>query len=255
VIDLKAIPRPLGEFYATSGAIFRVAATSRFRTAEFVEMLWFVIRVSLLPAILLALPIQGIVTFQLNQLLAEVGAKDVASAGAGVAAVRELGPLTSVLVVSGAGATAVCADLAARVIREEIDAMHVLGVDPIQRLVVPRVAALMVVSVLLTGVVTLSGLVCSFVLTVYVQGVSPGLFVSNLTLITAISDFYTSLAKSLVFGLVAALISCHLGLRVRGGPKNVGNAVNETVVYTFVLLFFINVVISAIYKQFAGGAT
>lgn len=254
MIDIRTIPRPLGEFYGTCGEIARTAVTTRFRTAEFFEQLWFVIRVSVVPAMLVGIPIQVIFTFQLNQLLAEVGAKDLASVGAGIGAIRENGPISAVLVVSGAAATAVCADLASRVIREEIDAMRVLGVDPVQRLVVPRVAALALVSVMLCCVVSTSSLICSYALSVLVQGVAPGLFIANLTLLTSIADLYTSLIKALVFGVVAALVSCHLGLRVRGGPKAVGNAVNETVVYSFLLLFFINVVISAIYNQLSGGS-
>ena len=73
-------------------------------------------------------------------------------------AVTQLGPIVTVLVVAGAGATAICADLGARTIREEVDAMEVLGIDPIHRLVVPRVIASTVVAVLLNGLVIAVGL-------------------------------------------------------------------------------------------------
>ena len=78
----------------------------------------------------------------------------------------------TVLVVAGAGSTAICADLGARTIREEIDALEVLGIDPIHRLVVPRVAAATFVSVCLNGGVIVIGLVGSFIFGVFLQNIS-----------------------------------------------------------------------------------
>ncbi|AFE11902.1 hypothetical protein MRGA423_03670 [Mycobacterium tuberculosis RGTB423] len=103
------------------------------------------------------------IIFTLNILLAEFGAADISGAGAALGAVTQLGPLTTVLVIAGAGATAICADLGARTIREEIDAMEVLGIDPIHRLVVPRVVAATIVAALLNGAVITIGLVGGFV--------------------------------------------------------------------------------------------
>ena len=79
--------------------------------------------------------------FTFNIVLLEIGAGDLSGTGTALGAVTQIGPVVTALVVSGAGATAMCADLGARTIREEIDAMRVLGVDPIQALVVPRVIA------------------------------------------------------------------------------------------------------------------
>src|SRR5439155_23244064 len=92
-----------------------------------------------------------LLTLPLTVLLAEFGAADASGAGAGIGAVTQLGPIVTVLVVAGAGSTAICADLGARTIREEIDALEVLGIDPIHRLVVPRVVASTAVAVLVNG--------------------------------------------------------------------------------------------------------
>jgi hypothetical protein len=98
-------------------------------------------RVSLLPTIAVSIPETVLLIFTINILLTEFGAADVSGATAAIGAVTQLGPIVTVLVVAGAGSTAICADLGARTIREEIDAMEVLGIDPIHRLVVPRVVA------------------------------------------------------------------------------------------------------------------
>ena len=107
-----------------------------FEWREFIANGWFLMRVSLLPTIAVSIPETVLLIFTLNVLLAEFGAADVSGAGAGIGAVTQLGPIVTVLVVAGAGATAICADLGARTIREEIDALEVLGIDPIRRLVV-----------------------------------------------------------------------------------------------------------------------
>jgi phospholipid/cholesterol/gamma-HCH transport system permease protein len=152
----------------------------------------------------------------------------------------------TVLVVAGAGATAICADLGARTIREEIDAMRVLGIDPIQRLVVPRVLASTFVALLLNGLVCLIGLSGGYVFSIFLQGVNPGAFINGLTVLTGLGELVLAEFKALLFGVVAGLVGCYRGLTVQGGPKGVGIAVNETVVYAFICLFVINVIMTAI---------
>lgn len=161
--------------------------------------------------------------------------------------------LVTVLVVAGAGSTAICADLGARTIREEIDAMEVMGIDPIHRLVVPRVAASVLVATLLNGGVITIGLVGGFLFGVYMQHVSAGAYVSTLTLVTGLPEVVISVVKASVFGLVAGLVGCYRGLTVAGGPKGVGTAVNETLVLAVVALFAINVVLTTIGVRFGTG--
>ena len=95
-----------------------------FQWREFLEQSWFVARVSLAPTLLVAIPFTVLVSFTLNILLRELGAADLSGAGAAFGAVTQVGPLVTVLIVAGAGATAMCADLGSRTIREEIDAME-----------------------------------------------------------------------------------------------------------------------------------
>jgi phospholipid/cholesterol/gamma-HCH transport system permease protein len=246
--------RVVGRFYAMCLDTFVQMFKRPFQLREFVDQSWFIARVSFIPTLLVAIPFCVIIVFQLNQLLAELGAVDLAGAGAGLAVVREIGPMVSVLVVAGSGATAICADLGSRTIREEIDAMVTLGVNPLQRLVVPRVLASTIVALALNSFVTIFGLAGGFFFSVYVEHASAGLFVSNVTLLVGLFDFLTSEFKAAVFGLLAGLVACFMGLNVKGGPKGVGDAVNQTVVFSFMLLFFANSVITAVFLQIKGGS-
>lgn len=238
-----------GDFFYFLADTVRALFKLPFRVREFLEQTSFLAGVSIVPTILVTIPFCIIAVFLLNQLLIEIGAIDLAGAAAGVAVILEIGPVAGVLVVAGAGATAICADLAARTIREEIDALRVLGIDPIQRLVVPRVVAATVVATGLNGVVAASGLVASYLFSVVVQHASPGLFAANLTLLVDFGDFVTGVVKAATFGFCAGVVACYQGLRATRGPQGVGQVVNETVVISFVLLFFFNNIISTIDVQ------
>lgn len=218
-----------------------------FAGREFVLQTWFVAKVAVMPTLCMAIPFTVLVVFTLNVLLTEFGATDFAGTGAAAAAVTEIGPIVTVLVVAGTGATAMCADLGSRTIREELDALRVMGVDPVHRLVVPRVLAATLVAVSLVSLVTFIGLAGSFAFAVFVQHVTPGAFVAGLTLFTGLPEILLGLVKGALFGTVAALIACYKGMSVRRGPQGVGNAVNETVVYAFIALFVINIVATAVY--------
>jgi phospholipid/cholesterol/gamma-HCH transport system permease protein len=238
--------RGLGEFFALSLEIMVQLVRPPFAWREFLLQSWFVARVSIVPAILLAIALNAFIVFLLNVLLLEIGAADIAGAGAGLAAVTQACPAVTVLVVSGAGATAMCADLGARTIREELDAMRVMGKDPVRVLLVPRLAALTVNAFLLLALTIVLGIVADYVFAVYFQHVTPGAFAGSLTLVTGLRQTLIGIVKSIVFGATAGFIACYKGVSVGGGPQSVGNAVNETVVFSFIALFAINIVFTAI---------
>ncbi|MGY4711500.1 MlaE family ABC transporter permease [Mycolicibacterium sp. CBM1] len=243
---LNRVFRAQGAFFAMSLDTAVLTFRRPFAWQELLAQTWFVARVSVLPTLMLAIPFTVLSVFTLNVLLTEFGAADFSGAGAALGAVTQIGPLVTVLVVAGAGATAMCADLGARTIREELDALKVLGVNPIQALVVPRVLGATLVAFMLSSLVTLVGLIGGFFFSVYLQHVTPGAFAAGLTLLTGLPDVALSMTKSLLFGLAASLIACYKGISVGGGPAGVGNAVNETVVYSFMALFVINVLVTAV---------
>lgn len=235
----------VGDFVVLIGETFAATFRRPFAWRELLDQVWFVARVSIVPTLVLSIPYTVLIVFTLNIVLLEVGAGDLSGAGAALASVTQVGPVVTAIVVSGAGSTAMCADLGARTIREEIDAMKVIGVDPIQALVVPRVIAATFVALMLYSVVAVVGLAGSYFFVVFLQHVTPGAFVAGMTLLTGLPQVIVSLVKALLFGLSAGLIACYKGLSVGGGPTAVGNAVNETVVFAFMALFLINILATA----------
>ena len=166
-----------------------------------------------------------------------------------LAVIREASPIVTALLIAGAGGSAICADLGARKIREEIDAMEVLGINPIQRLVVPRVLASMLVALLLNGLVSVVGVAGGYFFNVILQGGTPGAYLASFTALAQLPDLYVGEIKALIFGAIAAIVASYKGLNAGGGPKGVGDAVNQSVVITFMLLFVVNFVITAVYFQ------
>ncbi|WP_077090591.1 MlaE family ABC transporter permease [Mycobacterium rhizamassiliense] len=241
--------REVGSFFALSLDIATQMVRPPFAWREFIHQAWFVARVSAAPAVFLAIPFNALAVFIINVLLVEIGAADASGTGSALAAVVYLGPITAVLVVAGTGATAMCADLGARTIREEVDAMRVMGINPVQRLLVPRVLALGLNGLVLNAIITIVGLITEYLFSVYFQHINPGSYTASLTLLVGLTDVIVAFAKAMLFGLIAGLIACYKGITVGGGPQGVGNAVNETVVYTFMALFVINVVLTAITAQ------
>src|SRR5882757_10907822 len=189
----------LGEFFSMSLDTFVLMFRRPFAWREFLLQTWFVARVALVPTVMLAIPFTVMVVFVINTLLVEIGAADFSGSGAALGSVTQIGPIVTVLVISGAGATAMCADLGARTIREELDALRVLGINPVHSLVVPRVLAATVVAAALVSLVTIVGIIGGFVFSVFVQHVTPGAFASGLTLLTGLPEVVLAVGKGALF--------------------------------------------------------
>ncbi|HUO37271.1 MAG TPA: ABC transporter permease [Mycobacterium sp.] len=245
--DVLGALQGVGGLAVMSSDAVRFLFRRPFQFREFIEQSWFIARVSVIPTLLVAIPFTVLVSFTLNILLRELGAADLSGAGAAFGAVTQIGPLVTVLVVAGAGATAMCADLGSRTIREEIDALEVLGINPVQRLVTPRMLASGLVALLLNSLVCVIGILGGYVFSIFVQDVNPGAFAAGLTVLTGVPELIISGVKAALFGLIAGLVACYRGLTIAGrGAQAVGNAVNETVVFAFMSLFVVNVVVTAI---------
>jgi phospholipid/cholesterol/gamma-HCH transport system permease protein len=241
--------RQSGFFFAFCLDALRALGRRPFQVREFLQQAWFVSSVSILPAALVSVPFGAVIALQLGSLVRQLGAQSFTGAASVLAVVREAGPIVTALIIAGAGGSAICADLGARKIRDELDAMEVLGIDPLHRLVAPRVAATMLVAVLLNGLVSVVGVSGGYFFNVVMQGGTPGAYLASFQALGQLPDLVVGEIKALMFGATAALVASYKGMTARGGPKGVGDAVNHSVVVTFMLLFALNFVITAVYFQ------
>ncbi|MFJ4655961.1 MlaE family ABC transporter permease [Nocardia sp. NPDC088792] len=226
-------------------AIFR----RRFPFKEFVRQCAFMANVAAAPTLLVAIPIGVIVSIQVGSVAGQVGATSFIGAANGLGIIQQGAPLVTSLMIAGAVGSAICADLGSRTIREEIDAMKVMGVDPMRRLVAPRLGAAMLVSVLLCGFVVFVGFLTGYIFNIFAQNGTPGSYIGTFSSFAVTLDLFVALLKSLIFGLLAAIIACDAGLNARGGPGGVANAVNTAVVMSAVMLFGTNLALTQIYNS------
>jgi phospholipid/cholesterol/gamma-HCH transport system permease protein len=243
------VVRHTGEFFAFCLDTLRGLGRRPVQVREFVQQAWFISSVSILPAALVSIPFGAVIALQLGSLVRQLGAQSFTGAASVLAVVREAGPIVTALIIAGAGGSAICADLGSRKIREELDAMQVLGIDPIHRLVVPRVLASMLVAVLLNGLVSVVGVTGGYLFNVVLQGGTPGAYLASFQALGQLPDLLVGEVKALLFGAAAALVASYKGMTAKGGPKGVGDAVNQSVVITFMLLFALNFIVTAVYFQ------
>jgi phospholipid/cholesterol/gamma-HCH transport system permease protein len=251
-MSLATVSRPLGtagKLFAFALDVFMGLFRRPFQLREFLQQSWFIASVTIIPTALVAIPFGAVIALQVGGLIQQFGAQSFTGSAAVLAILREAGPIATALLIAGAAGSAIAADLGSRRIREELDAMMVLGIDPIQRLVVPRVLACMMIALFLNGLVSVVGVMGGYVFNVVLQGGTPGAYLASFTALAQLPDLWQGMVKAVVFGMIAAVVASYKGMTASGGPKGVGDAVNESVVITFLLLFAVNFVITAIYFQ------
>jgi phospholipid/cholesterol/gamma-HCH transport system permease protein len=241
--------RQSGRLFALFLDVARMTFRRPFQVREFIQQAWFIASVTILPTALVAIPFGAVIALQLGSLTRQLGAQSFTGAASVLAIVREASPIVVALLIAGAGGSAICADLGSRKIRDEIDAMEVLGISVVQRLVVPRVLAAMLVALALNGLVSVVGVAGGYFFNVILQSGTPGAYLASFSALAQIQDLWAGEIKALIFGAIAAIVAAYKGLNAGGGPKGVGDAVNQSVVITFLLLFFVNFVITAVYLQ------
>lgn len=158
------------------------------------------------------------------------------------ASVREFAPFINGMVVAGVVGTAITADLGARRIRDEIDAMEVLGVDPIRTLVLPRVLAVVIMTAILDVMALVVGLASGWAAAGPIFDASYAAYYGSLFDLLNTADLWGSIVKCAGNGLIVGVVCCYIGLRAKGGPMGVGRAVNTAVVISFAGIWVLNFV-------------
>jgi phospholipid/cholesterol/gamma-HCH transport system permease protein len=200
---------------------------------EFVDQFLFALRLGWFPMILASLAFTyGPAGIEVGNFLNLLGAMDRLGGIFVIIVMREFAPLVVAIVMAGVAGTAMTADLGARKIREELDALMVLGVDPIKSLVVPRFLSLMLLCPLFSIYALLFGTLGGVLVTLS-NGAQVGPFFSTFFAQASVPEFEAMLLKATIFGALIAIVCCYKGLTASGGAEGVGRAVNQAVVIAF----------------------
>jgi phospholipid/cholesterol/gamma-HCH transport system permease protein len=226
------------------------AISLRLPVGEIFHQCWSLYKVTALPALLMAVPFGGMVAVQTSGLINQVGAASIVGAASGVGVVRQGAPLTAGLLMGGAAASAIASDLGARAIREELDALRVMGVDPVRNLVVPRFVALIALAPVLMAVIIASAVIASFMLAITVSDVTSGSFWASFGAFAKMVDVWFAIGKAVVFAAIVGIVSSLKGIEAKGGPRGVADAVNAAVVVNVVGIVLANLVITQVQAMF-----
>lgn len=235
-------------------AVLRYSVTDtialRLPARELVVQAWTLLKVTALPALLMAIPFGAMVAVVTSGLVNQVGASSLVGAAGGIGIVRQGAPITAGLLMGGAAASAIASDFGARAVREELDAMRVMGVDPVRNLVVPRFLALLLLSPILCTYIIVAGTSATFFLAVMVSDVTPGSFWMSFGTFAKVVDVWFAIGKTAVFAAIVGIVSSLRGMEAKGGPRGVADAVNSSVVINVIYIMLANLAITQLETMF-----
>jgi phospholipid/cholesterol/gamma-HCH transport system permease protein len=245
-LPTKNVLEEVGDMMLLTGKTIRSAVMPPYPYGgEFVAQFLFALRLCWLPLMLSTISINfGAAGLQAANILNLIGALDRLGGFFVLAAIREIGPLITSIVLAGVAGTAITADLGSRKVREELDALQVLGVDTVKNLVVPRFLALMLVTGLFNIFAILFGLFGGMLAEI-VSDQPLGPFWNTLFENATVTDLWGSVLKTTIFGAIVAIVCCYKGMSASGGAEGVGRAVNQAVVTSLLMISAFNYVFMA----------
>lgn len=161
--------------------------------------------------------------------------------------IREIGPVMGAFAVTSMVGSSIAAELGTMKVSEQIDAMKVLGVNPIYYLIVPRVIAGFLIMPFIIVLANLTGIIGGMLTSNLVSGLSFLNYIDSTSRGVCVKDIYVSLVKASVFGGLIALVSSSIGFKTSGGAKEVGNSTTKAVVWSFIAIVISDYIISLLF--------
>jgi phospholipid/cholesterol/gamma-HCH transport system permease protein len=225
-----------------------VRRPARFRAREAVSQ-FEAVGLDAIPIVALLTFLIGVVfTYLLGVQAQRYGANIFVVDGVGLAVCRELAPLLAAIIVAGRSGAAFTAQIGAMKVQEEVDAISTLGLSPIQVLVIPRLAAIMLALPLLAFVGDVAGLAGGMLVAMLQLGISPVAFLERLHATLPASFVAIGLAKTPVFGVFIGLIACRMGLLVARDSRSVGVNTTSTVVQSIVWVIVLDAAFAVMFQ-------
>jgi phospholipid/cholesterol/gamma-HCH transport system permease protein len=173
-------------------------------------------------------------------------AESLVGATVALSMTRELGPVITALMVTGRAGSAIAAEIGTMRVTEQVDALSVMAINPVQYLVSPRVVAGLFMLPMLTIVSDFVGVVGGYLIGVKTLGINAGLFMNKIYELVKVEDIMEGLYKAAVFGMILTLVGCYKGFYTSGGAEGVGRATTESVVLSSVLILSSDYVLTAL---------
>ncbi len=204
-----------------------------------------------------ALPITALVGFLIGVVLAYLISQQLRQFGAdafivnilGISLIRELGPVLAAILIAGRSGSAITAQIGVMRVTEELDAMRVMGIARGFRLVMPRALALAIAMPLISVWTTVAALLGGMLAAQVSMGVTPSFFINSLPAAVDVANLTLATAKSVVFGLLIALVACHYGLRVKPNTESLGQGTTASVVMSITVVILVDALFAVLFKS------
>jgi phospholipid/cholesterol/gamma-HCH transport system permease protein len=206
------------------------------------EQLFEIGNASLLMACILSLFIGGVLALQTGPVLVERGLSGVVGGIVGLSMCKELGPVMMAVLIAGRIGSAMAAEIGSMAVYQEIDALRTMNINPIHYLVLPRMLAISIALPMLVVFSIMVGWIGGALVSAFNHQISVSFqsYFTNLREVVELGDVLNGLTKSLVFGVVIGVVSCHQGLQTIGGPRGIGRSVTKAVVNSIVLILILD---------------
>jgi phospholipid/cholesterol/gamma-HCH transport system permease protein len=185
-------------------------------------------------------------SLQIARELVLFGADTAIGGVVSLALVREIGPITAGVIVAGRVGSSIAAELTTMMITEQIDALKVMKIDPVQFLVVPRYVAAFCMMPVLSIYAMAVGLIAGIWIAQIAANVPPSTFLDSVKQTILDRDFVVHFTKSWINATIVVMFSCAVGLNTRGGAEDVGIATTRTIVWTMTMIFVFNYVVTSL---------
>jgi phospholipid/cholesterol/gamma-HCH transport system permease protein len=204
-----------------------------------------------------AIPIVMVTTFFIGAVIGFLGASELASFGAqvfsveliGIGVLREFAIVITAVLLAGRSASAFAAEIGAMKMKQEIDAMLIMGVDPFEALVLPRFLGLLMTIPLLTFTAMVAGIAGGLIVSWWVEDISPTFFIERIIENVGVTHFWVGMSKAPVMALVIAGIGCRQGMEVGGDVDSLGRRVTAAVVHAIFSIIIIDAIFALIYMK------
>lgn len=236
-------------FYATLRVLFRPP----FYPGLFLEQCYSLGVKSLSLTMITALSTGMVMSLQFGLGLERFGGKLYVPKVVGLSIMRELGPVLTCLMLAGRVGSGIAAEIGSMNVTQQVDAIRALGTDPLKRIVIPRVLAMLLLAPLLTILADLVGVFGGMYLSYFELHLNPSFYFQNAVVALRTSDFLVGVGKTVFFGLIIGLTGCYYGLSTQGGTQGVGQSTTRAVVTSSILITIMDFVLTKFFWIFERG--
>lgn len=227
----------IGEVSLLLGQACKEMIRGRIDVRDLIQQMSFIGVSSIGIALMTSFASGAVIALYFSDFLQKYGVTSLIGAVVAMSMARELGPVLTGVVVAARAGSAIAAEIGTMKVTEQIDALRALAVNPVQYLVPPRLIAAIVMLPIVCLFADMSGIVGGYVIAVIVHGVPSATYPTGIREFLVPSDFYLGMFKTVVFGLIIAIVGCHQGLKTKGGATEVGRATTSAVVLSIVLIY------------------